>query len=136
MMNRKFTIDYGCREKKVCYLDFKNVCERDVYSADYHAICTHFHTIYLSGIPKLDLSKHDIARRFLTFVDVVYDNSVRLIFTSEYPPLLIFNNDSVDDASVESDASEFDGTSSVPHFNLIEVSNNNKIKGLTYIFFN
>jgi hypothetical protein len=46
--------------------------------------------IYLQGVPVLSVIVHDKARRFITFIDEVYDAGKRLVWTSERDPEMLF----------------------------------------------
>jgi cell division protein ZapE len=45
-----------------------------------------FHTLVLDGVPVLNADKHDVARRFMTLVDVLYEHRVKLIIAAAAPP--------------------------------------------------
>jgi len=90
MMNRVFTVPVGDLKTRICYVDFARLCEEDRGAADYQALCRAFDTIYLDGVPALNILKHDNARRFITFVDEVYDANVRLRWTAACTPHELF----------------------------------------------
>jgi len=46
---------------------------------DYNAIADRFDTILISGVPKLDVSMHNEAKRFTCFLDCVYEHHSRLV---------------------------------------------------------
>jgi predicted ATPase len=45
-------------------------------AADYEEIAKTFHTIFLTGIPKMTLKEKDEARRFICLMDTLYDQRV------------------------------------------------------------
>jgi cell division protein ZapE len=49
-----------------------------------------FHTVMLSGVPRMRPRDSDAARRFTWLVDVFYDDRVKLIVSAESPPDEIF----------------------------------------------
>ncbi len=49
---------------------------QDTSAGDYLQLCDHFHTILLSHIPRMGLATKDAARRFIVFVDTLYDRKV------------------------------------------------------------
>jgi cell division protein ZapE len=53
---------------------------QDVGAVDYLHISRHFHTICVRGIPVLTLAQREAARRFIVFVDNLYDQQVLLCF--------------------------------------------------------
>jgi len=67
----------------VAAFSFGALCERNLSAADYRALCTHFHTLVLSGVPELSTAQHNEARRFITLVDELYEARVRLVATAD-----------------------------------------------------
>lgn len=45
---------------------------------DYIQIAQYFHTVLIKDVPQLDLSSKSQARRFITLIDTLYDNKVRV----------------------------------------------------------
>jgi cell division protein ZapE len=64
---------------------FADLCEQPLAANDYLAIAEAFHTVILSGIPKLDPGKRNEARRFVLLIDVLYDNGVKLVASAATP---------------------------------------------------
>ena len=52
-------------------------------SADYYAIASSFHTVFIEGLPKLPLTKLNQIRRFITLIDSLYDQQVVVVISSE-----------------------------------------------------
>eukprot|EP01027_Heterolobosea_sp_BB2_P010945 GEZU01015977.1.p1 GENE.GEZU01015977.1~~GEZU01015977.1.p1 ORF type:complete len:299 (-),score=74.27 GEZU01015977.1:61-957(-) len=69
---------------------FSELCERPLGPNDYIAICRAFHTIIVSGIPLLSNDDRARVRRFITFVDEVYEHKVKLICTAAARPKEIY----------------------------------------------
>jgi predicted ATPase len=90
MMGRALTLSAGCLERRVCFASFHELCEAEKGAADYHALCSHFSTVYLHGVPVLSVLSHNEARRMITLVDALYNNHVRLVWTAEAPPAQLF----------------------------------------------
>jgi len=65
---------------------FSDLCERPLGSVDYLAIATHFHTLVLSGVPRLNPDQRDVARRFMNLVDALYEHRCKLILSAEVAP--------------------------------------------------
>ncbi len=59
---------------RTCLFDFEELCGRPVAAADYIALCHSYHTLGLSGVPVLQASNRSEAYRFVTLVDVMYEN--------------------------------------------------------------
>ena len=50
---------------------------------DYLEIARSYHTVFLSGVPRMGARHASEARRFTWLVDVFYDHKVKLIVTAE-----------------------------------------------------
>jgi cell division protein ZapE len=65
--------------------DFADLCGQALGASDYLAVAATFHTVVLDRIPVMDLSKRNEAKRFITLIDALYDNHVKLICSAEAP---------------------------------------------------
>ncbi len=72
--------------RRVARFSFEELCERPLGPGDYLKIAKTFHTVVVDNIPKLDKSRRNEARRFMIFVDALYDNKVRLIASAAASP--------------------------------------------------
>lgn len=79
-------IPVRARCKGMAWFDFDALCEGPRGSADYIEIAQEFHTVLLGGVPVMDASRDDAARRFVTLVDELYDRHVNLVCTADAPP--------------------------------------------------
>ena len=69
---------------------FRDICDLPVAAADYIALCQQFHTLVVDGVPQFHAGNRSTAYRFVTLVDVVYEERVRLICAAEVPPDALF----------------------------------------------
>jgi cell division protein ZapE len=69
----------------VVWLDFDVLCGGARSAADYIEIAREFHTLLLSGVPRLTPALDAAARRFLHLVDELYDRRVKLILSADVP---------------------------------------------------
>ena len=69
----------------LAWFDFEVLCGGPRAAADYIEIAREFHTILLSGVPRLTLGQDAAARRFLHLVDELYDRRVKLILSAAVP---------------------------------------------------
>lgn len=53
---------------KIGRFSFKELIESNMGAADFMAICKKFSVIFLEGVPKIDMSNRNVARRFILFV--------------------------------------------------------------------
>jgi cell division protein ZapE len=72
--------------KGVAWFAFADLCEKPLGAADYLAIATHFHTVILSGVPKMAPENRNEARRFMTLVDALYEHKVNFICAAADAP--------------------------------------------------
>jgi cell division protein ZapE len=70
----------------VARCDFAYLCNTALGAGDYLAIATQFHTLVLDDIPRLSPDNYDAARRFITLVDTLYDQRVKLIASADAQP--------------------------------------------------
>lgn len=70
----------------VAVFAFAELFERPLGAADYLAIARLFHTVIVKGIPAMTPDRRDVARRFLIFVDTVYEHRVKLVCSADAPP--------------------------------------------------
>jgi cell division protein ZapE len=84
------TIAYRKRAGGLVWFDFQALCGGPRSYADYVDLARRFHTVILSGVPKLSARQSDAARRFTWLVDVFYDDRVKLVVSAAVPPEEIF----------------------------------------------
>jgi cell division protein ZapE len=65
---------------------FHDLCEVPLGPIDYLALAREFHTVFIDRIPVLSPARRDVARRFITLIDTLYDNHVCLIASAEAEP--------------------------------------------------
>jgi cell division protein ZapE len=70
----------------VVWFEFQVICGTPRGQADYIEIARHFHTVLISGIPKMSPEQAAEARRFTWLVDEFYDRRVKLIVSAQVPP--------------------------------------------------
>lgn len=69
---------------------FADLCEQPLGPLDYLALARNFHTVFIDAIPVLGPARRDIARRFITLIDTLYDNHVCLIASADAEPDLLY----------------------------------------------
>lgn len=77
---------------KIASFTFAELCEKPLGAADYLAIAHRFDTVFISGIPLLSPEKRNEARRFVTLIDNLYDNRIKLICTADAIPEKIYQS--------------------------------------------
>ncbi|MBC6440228.1 MAG: cell division protein ZapE [Rhodospirillales bacterium] len=72
--------------RQIARFDFAELCERPLGSADYLAIAEAFHTVIIDGIPAMTWEQRNEAKRFVTLIDIFYENRVGLICSADATP--------------------------------------------------
>ena len=68
------------------WFDFEVICGPPRSQADYLEIARCFHSVMISGIPRLTPAQDDATRRFLYLLDEFYDRRVKLIISADKAP--------------------------------------------------
>ncbi|HSV78256.1 MAG TPA: cell division protein ZapE [Ramlibacter sp.] len=74
----------------VVWFDFRTLCGGPRSQNDYLEIATQFHTVLLSGVPRMAVRNASEARRFTWLVDVLYDRRVKMIVSAEVAPEALY----------------------------------------------
>lgn len=70
----------------VAVVSFKKICGAALGSADYLALAWKYHTIIMVGIPILGPENRNEAKRFVTFIDALYENNVKFLCCAAAAP--------------------------------------------------
>jgi cell division protein ZapE len=84
-------IPYRKRAGGLLWTDFQALCAGARSYADYVDLARRFHTVMLSGVPRMSAKNADAARRFTWLVDVFYDDRVNLVVSAEAQPEQLFS---------------------------------------------
>jgi cell division protein ZapE len=84
------TITYRKRAGGLVWFDFQGLCGGPRSYADYVDLAKRFHTVMVSGVPRMSAKQSDAARRFTWLVDVLYDERIKLVLSAEAPPEALF----------------------------------------------
>ncbi|XP_020269825.1 lactation elevated protein 1-like [Asparagus officinalis] len=88
VMGRQLQVPLGANG--CAYFPFEELCDRPLGAADYFGLFKKFHTLALESVPKFGVHNRTAAYRFVTLVDVMYENKSRLLCTAETPPVELF----------------------------------------------
>ncbi|KAL3522810.1 hypothetical protein ACH5RR_015644 [Cinchona calisaya] len=88
VMGRTLQVPLGANG--CAYFPFEELCDRPLGAADYFGLFKKFHTLALEGVPIFGLHNRTAAYRFVTLVDVMYENKARLLCTAEGTPIELF----------------------------------------------
>ncbi|XP_042475386.1 AFG1-like ATPase [Macadamia integrifolia] len=84
VMGRKLQVPLGANG--CAYFPFEDLCDKPLGAADYFGLFKKFHTLALEGVPIFGLHNRTAAYRFVTLIDVMYENKARLLCTAEGTP--------------------------------------------------
>jgi cell division protein ZapE len=72
--------------KGVAVFSFKRLCGEARGAPDYLAIARAYHTVILVGIPRMGPDNRNEAARFVTLIDALYENKVKLLVAADAVP--------------------------------------------------
>lgn len=84
IQGRELTIPVASRG--VAVVSFKKICGAALGAADYLTMAWKYHTIIMVGIPQLGAENRNEAKRFVTFIDALYENNVKFLCCAEVAP--------------------------------------------------
>lgn len=70
----------------VAVFSFKRLCANPLGSADYLAIARAYHTVIMVAIPQMGPENRNEAKRFVTFIDALYEHGVKFLCSAAVPP--------------------------------------------------
>ncbi|MEW6165424.1 MAG: cell division protein ZapE [Pseudomonadota bacterium] len=73
------------RAPGVAWFDFAVLCGGPRSQNDYLDLAHRFHTVFVSGVPRMGADMANEARRFTWLVDVCYDHRVKLVLAAAVP---------------------------------------------------
>ena len=74
----------------VARFDFDELCDRPLAASDYLRLAHDYHTLMIDRVPTLSYEQRNIAKRFITLIDTLYDNAVKLMASAEADPLSLY----------------------------------------------
>ncbi|MDI4234361.1 cell division protein ZapE [Bradyrhizobium sp. Arg237L] len=101
-----------CSSHGVARFSFAEICQKPLAASDYLRLAHDYHTILIDRIPVMDLTDRNAAKRFISLIDTLYDNAVKLMASAQANPVSLYL------ATEGVEANEFKRTSS----RLIEMS--------------
>ena len=86
--NRRFYIDKSANN--VAFFHFNELCKENYSNIDYIKLAERFSWLIISSIPKLTAKDRNMAKRFQSLIDILYDEKIGLAVSSEVKPKDIY----------------------------------------------
>src|SRR6201992_433580 len=80
------TLHVPCSSHGVARFAFADLCEQPVAASDYLRLARDYHTILVDRVPAMDYAERNAAKRFITLIDTLYDNAVKLMASAAAGP--------------------------------------------------
>ncbi len=74
------------RAGAVARFRFADLCEQPLGATDYLELAREFHTLIVEDIPVMNDDKRNEAKRFINFIDALYDQHVKLVVSAAAEP--------------------------------------------------
>ncbi len=81
--------------KGVAVFSFKRLCANPLGAADYLAIARTYHTVIMVAIPQFSQETEDQAKRFVLFIDALYEYGVKFLCSAAVPVQLLYTGSEI-----------------------------------------
>jgi protein AFG1 len=75
---------------KAAMFTFDQIIRRATGAADYLELMRHYEAFIVTDVPGMDTRTRDLARRFITFIDAIYESRAKLVLTTAVPLAELF----------------------------------------------
>ena len=82
-----------CSAHGVARFSFADICEKPLAASDYLRLAHDYHTILIDRIPVMDYAERNAAKRFISLIDTLYDNAVKLMASAAADPVSLYLGD-------------------------------------------
>ncbi|KAJ5503174.1 hypothetical protein N7463_006048 [Penicillium fimorum] len=83
-------IKVPCASGKAAQFTFQQLIGTATGAADYLELVRHYDAFIVTDVPSMNHTQRDLARRFITFIDAVYESRAKLVLTTEVPLTNLF----------------------------------------------
>ena len=94
---------------KAAMFTFDELIRRPTSAADYIELTRSYDAFIVTGVPGMNHQQRDLARRFITFIDAVYESRAKLVLTTAVPLTNLFMSKEEMKNSIKQDAQDKDG---------------------------
>ncbi|KFY02197.1 hypothetical protein O988_02326 [Pseudogymnoascus sp. VKM F-3808] len=89
---------------RACMFTFDELIGRPKSAADYIELAQHYDAFIITEVPGMNHKSRDLARRFITFIDALYESRAKLVLTTAVPLAELFmSKDEVQDSLKKGD---------------------------------
>ncbi|XP_014553052.1 hypothetical protein COCVIDRAFT_108672 [Bipolaris victoriae FI3] len=101
---------------KCAVFSFDDIIGRATGAADYLELTRQYEAFIVTGVPGMNYRSRDLARRFITFIDAVYESRAKLVMTTAVPLTALFLDEAElsDAVAATKKAGKLPGSSSSP----------------------
>ncbi|KXL49728.1 hypothetical protein M433DRAFT_154251 [Acidomyces richmondensis BFW] len=75
---------------RACWFTFQELMGKATGAADYLELVRSYDAFIVTDVPGMNIRSRDLARRFITFVDAVYESHAKLVLTTAVPLTQLF----------------------------------------------
>ncbi|MEH6476137.1 MAG: cell division protein ZapE [Sneathiella sp.] len=83
LTNKGRVLEVRQAARGVARFTFEELCARPLGASDYLMLAENFHSLLLDDVPKLGSHNRNEAKRFVTLVDILYEDGTNLILSAE-----------------------------------------------------
>lgn len=83
-------IPVQCLNSACIWFDFNDICGDGRATPDYIFIARQFECVVITNVPLLNETNDDLARRFIHFIDILYDAGKHVVIGAEKMPLSLY----------------------------------------------
>ena len=80
------TISVPKASRGVAYFPFSELCQKPLGPADYWSIACQYQTVIVSEVPFFNSSDRNMAKRFSTFIETLYEQKTKLVCSAAALP--------------------------------------------------
>ena len=91
-MGRTLEVPRAAKLNRAALFDYEELCWQPVGAADFLGLLEAYPTVAISGVPVFDAANKHTAYRFVTLVDVAYDQRAKLLVGAAGQPAELFGN--------------------------------------------
>ncbi|MDC3131634.1 cell division protein ZapE [Pelagibacteraceae bacterium] len=90
-------ISFDRCSSNILMTEFKKICQGNLSHQDYINIAKYFNLIFLNNVPELNEQNKDSCRRFISLIDMLYENNCSVVILAAKPISNLNTNKSLDD---------------------------------------